>query len=221
MYTQEGLARDSTYEGWVAWVGGQAVCAPDGTLLGYDGTTPLFEAVPHNPLMAQVAGGLQDRAPQGGDRQSVDWKDVPQERVVMLELYAFREERRGGGGRFDCGQPVISILKQPGRDLRWIQFKRGGVLVPTTVGPDSEPIGQQRTGITAWVMGYWDRSVGHAEMWEVPRVGAWPPKLELQGANHPCWPRPWGFGLSPHVLGLMPEEVPTAPLLNQLVAGRA
>jgi len=51
-------------------------------------------------------------------------------------------------------------------------------------------------------------TVGQAQLWEFPaRGGKRPPDLEFSGRNHPCWPRPLGFGLHPTVLGLRQEDV--------------
>lgn len=220
MYTQEGLARDSSYEGWVAWVDGHAVMGPDERILGYDKCTALFEEIKHQPELTALVRDSKVRTPRASSRQTIEWKNLPHDRVVMLELYAFRDTYRHGGA-FGVGQPVVSMLRPYDHDVRWIQFKRGGVIVPSVSHRDQERGGQRRTGISAWVIGYWNRTIGQAEVWEVPAAGGkWPPKLEFQGINHPCWPRPFGFGYAPHVLGLAEEEVPSAPLLGAMERSR-
>ena len=206
MYTQDSL-RESGYEGWVAWIDGYPVINPaDGVLVAYDGCTPLLESVPHNPHLIQVASGHVEREVQRAERTVIDWKDLPHTRVRTLELYAFR----GAFPHHD--QPLLSIQAQPDRVLRWIQYKRTGLVVSGGAGGT----GQSRLGISSWIMGYWDTTVGQATMWEIPGNGAaWPsakyPKLEYSGRNHPCWPKPLGFAIAPHVLGLKAEDVPPPP----------
>lgn len=196
--------RESDYEGWVAWVDGEPAYVGD-KLVGFKNATPLFESIPHNPRLIQVASGLPDRAPRLPTRQVIDWKQLPHERVVMLELYAFRDVY--------SRQPVIQIQRQPGRDLRWIQYKKSGLIAHAGHRDRRREIegGQARTGITMWMIGYWDRTVGQCQIFGVPaRGGEWD-RLEFDGSNHPCWPRPLGFGLSPVVLGLSGEDVPPVP----------
>lgn len=203
MYTQGSLAA-SDYEGWVAWVGGHPVVGPDGILRAWDGCSALLEAVPHNAGLAQLVRGTE--RVHHAERGVIDWAELPHARVRCLELYAFRASRPGET------QPLISVQAQPGRDLRWIQYKRTGIVVSAGGGVAD---GQRRTGIESWTVGYWDRTVGQMQMWRIPRRGPWPsekyPLLELDGANHPCWPRPLGFGLAPHVLGLSADDVPPVP----------
>lgn len=202
MYTQQSLA-ESDYTGWVAWIDGSPIIDPrDGRLLGWDGCTPILESRPPNPYLIQLEGGGGEGPVRHDSRHVMDWRHLPHERVVTLEMYGFRATYPG--------QPVVSIVAQPDRRLRWIQYRRRSILVRAGVGgsPEGSP---SRTGVTSWVMGYWDTTVGQAQMWDVPANGGKIGRLEFSGSNHPCWPRPLGFGLNPVVLGLTPEQVPEAP----------
>lgn len=193
--------RESTFEGWVAWLDGTPAYV-NGQLVGYDVCTPIFEAVPHNPALLPVVPGTHQVPVRQANRNTLDWKLVPHERIVQLELYAFR-------GAYPK-QPVIQITKLPGHDMRWIQFKRGGIVVPAAMHA-GETMGQRRLGTTAYVIGYWDRTVGEARLLEVSARGGKIEQLGLDGRNHPCWPRPLGFGISPVVLGLKTDDVPAPP----------
>jgi hypothetical protein len=208
LYTPASF-RESSYIGWVAWVGGRPLVLPDGTFGGWVDTTPLLEAVPHDARLAQVIAAADERGSRGSARNVIDWKSVPHPDVHVLELYAFRDV-------YDA-QPLVKITAPPdGHDIRWIQFKRRSIVAETAVarrtrersGPSS---GQSRTGISSWVMGYWDRTVGQAQYWDYPARGGKIEAFEYSGRNHPCWPRPLGFGLAPAVLGLRPEQVYPLP----------
>ena len=205
MYTQDTI-KESDYEGWVAWIDGSPVINPSTQgIMGYENCTPLFENVPHNPKLASIITGVEDREVRTSDRQTIDWKNLPHGRVKVLELYAFRD--------IYPNQPLIQIAAQPNHDILWIQYKRGGLLIQTANNPHAiTNTGQSRTGVSSWVMGYWDRTVGQAQIWDYPARGGKIQKKEFSGRNHPCWPTPLGFGLSPHVLGLNPEDVPALPI---------
>lgn len=212
MYSPDSI-RDSTYEGWVAWIDGTPVINPaTNGLIGYDGVTALFERVDDNPLLSAIATELDHLAPtpKRPDRQTVDWAQLPHARVCQLELYAFRSAYKK--------QPLVSITRNHNHQVRWIQYKRGGLLInsASVVGKDKDLIEPKvrRTGVTAYVIGYWDMTAGEAKYWEVPASGNGGnrfPGYEYEGRNHPCWPRPHGFGFNPKVLGLKPEQVPPVP----------
>lgn len=203
---------ESSYEGWVAWTGGYPVRMPDGTHAGYNDMTPILEAVAHNPFRVNLLGGVPERAPRPVDHRTMDWNDLPHGDVRVLELYAFR--RRGRE------QPVISIAMAPGKAARWIQYKKTGIIAQTaSLSGDARaddkdvPGGVARLGIQSWVVGYWhfDGLRGEAKIFEYGPSGV-VEGFEYEGRNHPCWPRPLGFGMSPHVLGLKPEDVPPSPM---------
>lgn len=199
MYNQDSL-KASSYEGWVAWIDGSPVINPTTQgIMGYDGCTALFERVKEDYKLQSLVYGGKTLETRVEDRQTIDWKELPHHRVRVLELYAFRD--------LYPNQPLIQISAQPNHDIRWIQYKRGGLVLHTH--GDS---GQQRLGISSWVMGYWDRTAGQAELWDYPARGGKVEKKDFSGSNHPCWPRPLGFGLSPAVLGLKDSEVPQVPV---------
>jgi hypothetical protein len=204
VYTQESIA-SSGYEGWVVWLDGTPVRNPGGVLLGYDNSIPIFEAVPHNPHLLNIAEGTgQEQEVRAISRQTMDWEDVPHDRINTLEYYGFR-------GAWD--QPVCTITKIPDHRVRWIQFKCAAMIVQTVILDDSRGDetghGQQRTGVTAVVLGYWDQTVGEAKMLEFKRNGSKGDIIEFSGRNHPCWPKPLGFAIGPHVLGL--NDFPAPP----------
>ena len=213
MFTQDSIAA-SGYEGWVAWTDGTPVINPGSVLIGYDNSTPLFEAVPHNPYRLGIALDTgKEREVRATGRQTMDWKDLPHARVNTLELYGFRSA---------FAQPVITIMRQLDRELRWIQYKRGAVVVQTLIRAVDEVVtGQERTGITGWVVGYWDMTAGHAKLWEFNSDGSKGPILEFEGSNHPCWSKPLGFGLAPMVLGLKDSQVPECPVTMPLLPAGA
>lgn len=210
MYTPTMIA-ESDYEGWVGWVDGAPVLNPSTNgLVAWDGCTPIFEEVPHQPTLFPLAHGLEDRARNVnfGDRKTLDWKQLPHERVMILELYAFRNTYGN--------QPLVTLYRNVNRDVRWIQFKRGSIVVPgglVTKERNEDKFGtsQRRTGINSWCVGYWDRTVGQCEMIEFFAAGGEPQRWSHDGANHPCWPKPMGFGLSPVVLGLTEEDITPMP----------
>ncbi len=201
-HTHTSIA-ESGYEGWVAWLDGTPVRNPAGDLTGYDDATPIFERIPHNPHLANLAlGAGVERIFRGGGRKTMHWGDVPQERVNWLEIYGFR---------YAYSQPICQLMRQPGRSMRWIQFKKGALILQTLVcAVDEEGTGVERTGLTSWVIGFWDRTVGQAKLLEFRRDGS-KSVLAYEGSNHPCWPKPLGFGLGPHVLGLTADQVPPVP----------
>lgn len=213
MYTPE-MIRESRYEGWVAWIDGTPLLNPaTGGLLDWPGAQALFEEVPHNPLLKSTIAGATDREPQFGGRNEVDWKDLPHERTCILELYAFRH-------RFPK-QPIAQFVRNVDQDVRWIQMKRGAVVVNAAAitkerNEDRFGAKQERTGISSWVLGYWSSwmnngtLVGQCEMVEYFESGKLQ-RYEFSGSNHPCWPKPLGMGFAPHVLGLTEADVPEVP----------
>ncbi len=207
MYTQEMIAQ-SDYEGWVAWVDGTPIINPaTNGLIGWHGSTPIFEKVVHAPGRASIADGMVERATRTADRTTMDWKELPHEHVRELELYAFRDVR-------DV-QPLVTLTANANRDVRWIQYKTGAVVVPavTQIGRvlDRQTTAQRRVSIGAWRVGYWDRTVGQCEMIEFYADGRDPHRYNHSGSNHPCWPKPMGFALAPFVLGLADDDVPPLP----------
>jgi hypothetical protein len=54
--------------------------------------------------------------------------------------------------------------------------------------------------------------VGQGQFWDYPARGGKVTGEEFSGRNHPCWPKPLGFGFAPVVLGLTEADVPPAPL---------
>jgi hypothetical protein len=185
MLTTEAL-RASSYEGWVAWVNGQ----------------PIFEAVPLNPRLAQLAPGAATQMTRQPGRNVMDWDDVPNERIDLLEVYFDRGFRKE--------QPALMIAKNPGADLCFFQMKTTGMVVNVGVLAHAQHRGQERTGVHGYRIGYFDRKQNFSMMWEVQR-GVWQPK-EYPIVGHPCWPRPHGYGLNPTIMGLTESDVPSVPV---------
>jgi hypothetical protein len=185
----ESLAA-SGYEGWVAYVDG----------------SPIFEARPANVSLAQLIPGAVDQV-RAAARDTVEWRDLPQERVQAVELYAFH----GHWGE----QPILRIDREPGfPQMRFIQMKLRGLIVPTHGAR-----GLERTGIAGYRIGYYNPPRAEYDLLELtpqyrsqmdPAGGFRPPGAPpLKG--HPCWPRPHGFGLAPHTVGLTEDQVPSPP----------
>ena len=167
MWTPELIAA-SDYEGWVAWIDG----------------SPIFEAVPWNPKLLQLAPGMTEQAVRFDDRQTMDWKNVPGEKVERFELYFCRQHWQG--------QPVLQMDRQPGHHaVRFVQLKLGGI----AVGANLE---QSRLGLIGYRVGYWDPIRNVCEMYEYLRNGQMT-KLPIVG--DPCAPRPHGHGYAPVVMG--------------------
>lgn len=207
MISQASLA-ESDYEGWVAWLDGRPVYADGagGPFIGYDACVPLFEEVPSAAPYRSTVAGVQDRKARPGGRQTMVWDELPHARVMCLELYAFRDVYNWGGPHGN-GQPMIQLTRTPGHEVRWIQYKAGGLTLPAQ---GAEP-GVRRTGIFSWTVGFWDVTAQEVATWELKKTGGEPVKTLLPTGCHPCWPKPLGFGLAPHVLGLTPEDVPPHP----------
>ncbi len=183
MLTTEAL-KASSYEGWVAWVD----------------NSPIFEEVRSLPKLAQVMAGGSQPSYRRGSHNTMDWTQLPFERVQMVQLYFDRALGRK--------QPVIEMAREPNADVRFFQFKRGGVVVNAGMNAPAGH-GQHRTGVQSYVMGYYDRARKFAQMWEVRRGVLQQKEHPIVG--HPCWPRPHGYGLNPRVMGLKESDVPPLP----------
>lgn len=185
----------SSYEGWVAWVDG----------------IPIFEEVVESPRLAPLSNGhARERRP--ADRNVMDWSDLPHEKLRCVELYFDRALIRA--------QPRIRIDREAGADLRFIQFKRGSLSLPSVSGVPGGlsadelaragyPLGQTRSGVVGYCLGYWDRRRGFTELICVKRGE--PHNFRPPPRGHPCWPRPYGFGFAPAAVGLNPAAVPDLP----------
>lgn len=188
--------RESSYEGWVAYVNGE----------------PIFERVSVHPLdiPENVIGGT--RPPVRDGRQFAEWDELQTEafrrrvgQVHRVEVYFGRQVAR-------MSQPAIWYACNPGDRVRFIQFKRRARLA-NAGGLDSP---HARTGVLSYSLGYWDRATNECRLFECDpqhpavvfcplcRLGAH--ECACLPIRNPCWPRPQGFGLSPHVLGLTPRE---------------
>ncbi len=189
----------SDYIGWVAYVDG----------------VPIYEHVPN--LQASTKGGGEMAQPVAGallmpyrkiERNCMDWKQVPYDRVQRLEIYFGREwisPRNQPPIRLDRGNPA----------LRFIQFKRGAIIVQAGAGAGFDGGGQMRSGVLSYIGGYWDPLHGRSELWEVGRTPT--PNgqmLHQMTEGHPCWPRPDGFGLGPHTVRLTEADIPPIPGAN-------
>jgi hypothetical protein len=166
--------RDSDYEGWVAYVDG----------------SPIFEAAPFEPRLAQPVIGAHVHPYRPAGRNVIEWRDLPHERVHRVELYFCRQRYQ---------QPVIRMDRQPGNvQLRFIQLKLGGLVLESGVGRDITGGGPRRLGIRGYRIGYWNPATNECELFEItPRE-----RLHLGKRRHPCELPPRGFGLAPHVVGL-------------------
>lgn len=168
MLTPESLAA-SDFEGWVAWIDG----------------TPLFERVPHNPTLLGLVAGARETATRRADRATLEWRDVPADRVDRFELYFGREHWPD--------QPVIRIDREPGHHaLRFVQMKMGGLVV----GADVE---QGRLGLVGYRVGYWDPLRRVCEMYEYRRNGT--SRRTIVATTDPFAPRPAGLGLARETVG--------------------
>lgn len=186
-----GIA-ETGYEGWVAWLA--------------DGTA-IFESRVPNPrlvqLMADAARSSYDSAVRLPGRQVMDWKELPHERIKRVAIYCFQG--------YYTEQPVMVIERPPGLvAMRFIQMKSRGLQIPSGAGElkDSIDHGPRRT-YAQFYLGYWDPNegtYGRTVLVQVTRQA----RLERK-AMHPCWPRPHGFALGPHVVGLTEEQVPECP----------
>lgn len=179
------------YVGWVAWLddGGQE-------------WAPIFEAKIHNPKLAQVAGELVkpgEDVVRRRDQITMDWMDIARRpdlmaKIQLVAVFAFH-------GLW-TEQPLMVVQKDsPG--AWFLQYKSRGL----QIGVNADA-GQQRTGISFWRLGYWEKE------WEHPHttlIEQTPDSREILSGLHPCWPKPHGFGLNPELCGLTPEEVPSCP----------
>lgn len=195
--------RYSDYNGWVVYIDG----------------VPIYEHVPY--FQASAYGGLGYAQPLADSlllpnrptsRNCLDWKLLPHAQITRVEIYFGREWTP------PHNQPVIR-LDRAGPDLRFIQYKRGSILVNAGMvkEPHSLGEGQMRTGCTHYIVGYWDPVPNITELITVgrsvdPITGDVPLKREAV-KGHPCWPRPNGFGLAPNIVRLQPEDIPAPPLV--------
>lgn len=215
----------SDYEGWVAYLG--------------DGT-PIYEEVRHSAKRGSLIRDGIELAARPADRQTMEWRDLPMDRIWRVELY-FARGRWGKTGR---DQPVCQIDRVPDDpDFRFIQFKRASKAVVSskglaakralaTSGPFHQvrsdlgaadrlireydarrdhPSGQIRTGLYAYVMGYYTTrsptgSVSSCVLVEFTKAGK---KNELGERLHPCLSKRsgLGFGLSPDLLDMEAPDV--------------
>lgn len=162
--------RDSDYIGWVAYVDGQ----------------PIFEAV-RRPVGAYQLAATAPDAPihRAEDRRTMQWRDLPHERVERVELYWARGQ---------LSQPAFRIDRAPDcHTMRFLQMKRGGISVPTQAG--ERPT---RHGLVAYVIGYWDPARPLAELWEIGDREV----RKLGAVKDPWAPKPEGFGLNRRAFGL-------------------
>jgi len=180
--------RASDYEGWVAHTNTDDV---------------IYESLVDDPKKIQLAAGVVE-AVQRSDRTTLDWKDLPHDIVDHIELYWHRDIFRN--------QPVVRVSRPPGEtNLRFIQYKMRGLQF-SGISPDA-----RRTGIVWYRLGFWDTVANVTKLVEVGLKGAGDGKItgniqELQAA-HPCWPKPFGFGIAPQFVGITEKDVPVAPNL--------
>jgi hypothetical protein len=183
---------ESGYVGWVVWVDG----------------APVFQEVPVNLNLQPLVYGATDITPRKGDRQTVDWKDLDQTKIERIEVYGFHEEY--------TEQPLMRIDRQPGAaELRFCCL----TMQALAFGPGI--LGQARTGVAGWKLGWYNPHLKEFDLWEIKREGrnrlnpsGSPVHLPSNGnacKGHPCWPRPYGFGIAPYVFGLKDYEVPNLP----------
>ena len=200
----------SDYQGWVVYVDG----------------APIFEAASRIPRELNRMGGLIQEVRQPS-RNILEWDSLPPHTAIeRLELYFGRET-------WPDHQPIFDVSRLPGSILYYCQFKRatlvaegialhgGDLEIPEADLPTS-PV--TRTGIEAYIVGCYDPAAGVTHVFEVdPAVGALRCYKCRENAKdgscqcmpfyHPCWPRPQGLGISPHVFGFTPGQIPEAPEL--------
>lgn len=194
----------SDYIGWVVYVD----------------AVPIYEHVPYFQSAASTGGGvyaqgladalLLPNRPEA--RNCLDWALLPHAQITRVEVYFGREW---------CPphkQPTIRMDRM-GPALKFIQFKRGSILVNAGVTRERHSLGagQIRTGCTHYIAGYWDPVPNITELITVgrnihPITGDIPMTREAV-KGHPCWPRPSGFGLAPNIVRLQPEQVPAPPMV--------
>jgi hypothetical protein len=161
---------------------------------------PIFEAVPFSPKLIQAMPGGVEYSYRRESHNTMDWSKVPHDRLDRVELYFDRAFKRD--------QPAIVLERVPGAKLRFFQLKMGSLVANAGLNV-AEQKGQVRTGIVGYRLGYYNETLGFAQMWEI-RKHVWQIK-EHPIVGHPCWPRPLGYGLAPFVLGLTDSDVPPAP----------
>lgn len=194
------LAR-SDYVGWVAYVD----------------NVPIYEHVPFAQGLRKGGVGLAQPTPKAQtltaraeNRTTMEWRDLPHDKIQRVELYYARE--RVPVDR----QPVIRFDREPGADLRFIQFKTGALLTASGMATKKNQedlkhlrMGQERIPLISWTMGYWDKRKGECVLVEVTPNADGEGCMEIYGpVPHPCWPRPIGFGLAPHTVGLTESDIP-------------
>lgn len=198
---------NSDYIGWVAYVDG----------------SPIHEHVPFAQGLRKGGVGLAQLTPDAKglparpeNRNTMEWRDLPHERVHRVELYWARENVP------PSHQPVIRLDRPQGADVRFIQFKRAALLTSAGFAAKRDAAdlkdlrsGQERIPLISWTIGVWDKRASEAVLLEVfpDRTEGY---VEVHGpVPHPCWPRPVGFGLAPHTVGLTEADIPA------LVGGEA
>jgi hypothetical protein len=159
---------DSGYIGWVVWVDG----------------VPIFQSVPHNSKLAQPMSGAYLQQVRASDRNTMDWSDLPHDRIHRLELYGFHDIYDQPVFRMDKPLDALSVV-------RYCCLTMGSVSVGSVEG-------QRRTGIFGWKVGWFNTKRQECGIWEVSRNG----KRQLDCNGNPCLPYPEGLGISPTVFGL-------------------
>lgn len=176
---------ESGYVGWVATL-------TDGSVL--------FEAVPR-ATSAMPGAVTKSRRPE--DRNVIDWRDVPHERISRLEVYGFHDHY--------SEQPLIRLDREPGAtDIRYCVLTMAGLAV-STAGRK----GVRHIGVSGWRVGWFNPARGEYDIWEIRKSGR--RRLAPDGTvlrpdgpplkGHPCAPRPAGFGIAPHAFGLDGRQV--------------
>lgn len=199
MITMEGIA-DSGYEGWVVWIND-----------GGSTPTPIFEANPLNVNLPQIRAGGKALPQRGIERSVMDWKDLPQEKIMRAELYFYPQV---------YNQPACRFDREPGNvNVRFIQYKMAGAFVNAGVADDprirSEGTGgTTRAGLFGYRFGWWDMAKNISGLFEVTLEHV----KDLGVRGHPCHPRPGrfealnlkrhGWALGPHVVGITEKEIP-------------
>jgi hypothetical protein len=182
------------YIGWVVWVD----------------NVPIFQSVPTNFGLKQPALGAYYPNTRHADRNTLDWKDLPHDRVQRLELYGFHD--------FYTHQPLFRMDK-PADALdvvRYACMTMGGVAFGGHLS------GPARTGIAGWKLGWLNTRLMEYDIWKITREGRF--RIDNNGEHlpeggaphkgHPCWPRPHGFGIGPHVFGLTESQVGSPPTVQ-------
>lgn len=183
---------ESGYIGWVVWIDG----------------APVFERVPVNFKLVQPTATALLPQTRPESRNTVDWKQLDHARIDRLEVFGFYEHF--------TQQPLMRLDRGPGmHGIRYCCMTMQGI----AFGPGM--IGQRRTGIAGWKVGWYNPHRSEFDLWEITRKHRkrlnpeWSPTYRDERSQpckgHPCWPRPYGFGISPHVFGLAERDVPSSP----------